>query len=249
LIRGLYTSATGMLALMSKQDVISNNLANVNTTGYKKDYISVRSFPEALVYAEGGRSSSMDALAPIGQLSAGVGIGKTGFINSNGNLRQTGGDFDLALAGDGLFTVKTPAGEMYTRNGNFGLDSLGRLVNQDGHLVMGESRPVKIEGDDVVVDVSGRIFVDGSYVDTLKIRRFNEEELRKAGSNAFVASSKGEVVDAVVRQGYLEGSNVDVVSEMVEMIAMVRSFEANQRILKSQDELMSRAVNDVGRLA
>lgn len=249
MIRGLYASATGMLTLMNKQDVIANNLANSNTTGYKRDYMTIASFPEALVYASEGQTGSSHTQAPIGLLGPGVGIGGTGFINSDGSLRQTGGSFDLALSGDGFFAIKTPAGEMYTRNGNFGLDGLGRLVNQDGYLVLGEGGPIKIEGDDVAIDDLGSVQVDGAYVDTLKIRKFNEDGLQKAGSNTFKASSQGETADIVVKQGYLEASNVDVVSEMVEMITTVRSFEANQRILKSQDEMLGRAVNDVGRIA
>jgi flagellar basal-body rod protein FlgG len=225
-----------MLALISKQDVIANNLANVNTTGFKRDYASLRSFSEELVYAMEGRPDSGYSQTPIGTLSSGVGIGETGFINTN------------ALSGDGFFAVSTPTGERYTRNGNFNVDGLGRLVDQDGNFVLGESGPVAIDGNDVVIDEMGRVFVDTVQVDTLRIRGFDSDELRKVGDNLFVASTQGRTADAVVKQRYLEGSNVDVVGEMVEMMATSRSFEANQRILKSQDEMLGRAVNDVGRI-
>src|SRR3990172_7178883 len=139
MIRGLYSSALGMLALTNKQDVIANNLANANTAGFKKDYISIVSFPEAIVNASERYGTSTYQQTPIGFLSSGVGIGQTGFISSSGVIRQTSSSLDLALSGDGFFAVQTPQGEMYTRNGNFAKDNLGRLTTQDGLLVLGEN--------------------------------------------------------------------------------------------------------------
>lgn len=250
MIRGLYSSALGMLALTNKQDVITNNLANASTTGYRRDYISITSFPEALVYAQDRHSASKYAQTAVGWLSTGVGIGRTGYINSNGAVKQTGATFDLALSGDGFFAIQTPQGERYTRNGNFAKDSMGRLVTQDGHMVLGEKGPITITGDTVIIDPSGRIQVDGKFIDTLKVRSFAGGELEKAGSNAFIAGTEGKLSqDSLIRQGFLEGSNVDATREIVDMMMTVRAFEANQRILKTQDEILGRAVNDVGRLA
>ncbi|MDP2210738.1 MAG: flagellar hook-basal body complex protein [Candidatus Aquicultor sp.] len=249
MIRGLYTSATGMLALMNKQDVISNNLANINTTGFKRDYASITSFPDALVYASEKSVGTQAAQTPIGWLSTGVGIGQTGFINTDAPLRHTGSMLDVALSGNGLFAVGTQAGERYTRNGSFGIDGLSRLVDQDGNLVLGENGAIAINGDEVFIDETGNIYVDDTFIDKLKIRHFEADELEKAGSNLFISQSEGKASEARVRQKYLEGSNVDVTIEMVDMITTVRSFEANQKILKSQDEILGRAVNDVGRLA
>lgn len=249
MIRGLYTAATGMLALMNKQDVIANNLANVNTTGFKKDYVSLTSFPEALVYAQGRQADASYMKTPIGWLSSGVGIANTGFIDSGGTLRQTGGTFDLAITGDGFFAIQTPAGERYTRDGSFTKDSLGRLVNQDGNLVLGENGVVNVRGNDISIDGSGKIYVDGNYVDTLKIRRFSNGELEKNGNNMFIANSSGQrSTDFTIKQGYLEGSNVDATAEMVDMGTTIRSFEANQRVLQAQDDTLGRAVNEVGKV-
>lgn len=249
MIRGLYASATGMLALLGKQDVISNNLANVNTAGFKRDYASITSFPDTLVYASENRVGTQAAQNPIGWLSTGVGIGKAGFINTDAALRHTGSMFDVALSGNGLFAVGTQAGERYTRNGSFGIDGMNRLVDQGGNLVLGENGAITINGDEVRFDETGNVYVDDAYVDKLKIRQFDADELDKAGSNLFIAQAEGRASEARVRQMYLEGSNVDVTIEMVDMITTVRSFEANQKILKSQDEILGRAVNDVGRLA
>lgn len=238
-----------MLALMNKQDVIANNLANVNTTGFKKDYISVTSFGQALVYAQERQSGANSAKSPIGWLSSGVGIAGTGFINSSGTLKATGGTFDLAVTGDGFFAIQTPAGERYTRNGSFTKDGFDRLVDQDGNLVLGEKGVVTVKGNEIKIDEAGRVYADGTYADTLKIRSFSNGELEKNGSNTFIASSGGQKpADFAIRQGYLEGSNVDATAEMVEMVATIRSFETNQRVLKAQDEMLGKAVNEVGRL-
>jgi len=250
LLRGLYSSATSMLALMNKQEVIANNLANANTNGFKRDYISIRSFPEVLIAASTQGVGSSSLSQPIGRLSFGVGIGETGFVDTLGVLKETGEALDLALAGEGYFAVQTPAGEMYTRNGNFSKDAFGRLVDQDGNFVLGENGIIKINGSKILIDTSGKVFVDDTYKDTLKIRSFSKGELEKLGNNTFMANSAGKMAsNVVVKQGYLEGSNVDATSEMVDMIATIRSFEANQRVLKTQDELLGRAVNDIGRLA
>ncbi len=249
MIRGLYASATGMLALMTKQDVIANNIANANTTGFKRDYASITSFPEALIYAQERSADAHYTQSSVGSLSMGVGIGRTGFINTDGVLRQTGAKLDIALSGDGLFAIQTPSGEMYTRNGNFTKDGYGRITDQDGHLVLGEKGTIRITGNEVFVDEAGKVYVDGTYVDTLKTRQFSAGELEKAGSNTFAASSNGTKASVIIRQGYLEGSNVDATSEMVDMMAVGRSFEANQRVLKTQDDILGKAVNDVGRVA
>jgi flagellar basal-body rod protein FlgF len=249
-IRGLYGAATGMIALMDKQDVISNNLANVNTPGFKKDYASISSFPEMLVYASDRQSSSNTDYRSIGKMGFGVGIGQTGFVMSNGVLRNTGAPLDLALSGGGFFAVKTSGGEQYTRNGSFSKDAYGRLADSDGNLVLGEKGTISVNGKEVLIDNGGRVQVDGKYVDTLKVRSFPRNALTKVGANLFSASTGGVVSkDLSIRQGYLEASNVDSTGEMVDMVQTIRAYETNQRILKTQDEILGRAVNEVGRVS
>lgn len=250
MIRGLYGAATGMMALMNKQDVISNNLANVNTPGFKKDYASIESFPEMLVYESERQSSENTDYRIVGKMGFGVGIGQTGFVMSNGVLRNTNAPLDLALSGGGFFSVQTAEGERYTRNGSFSKDAYGRLVDSDGNLVLGENGSISANGKDILVDTNGRIQVDGQYVDTLKIRSFPRNALTKVGANLFSASTGGVVSeDLSIRQGYLEASNVDSTGEMVDMVQTIRAYEINQKILKTQDEILGRAVNEVGRVS
>lgn len=248
MIRGLYASATGMLVLMNKQEVIANNLANANTTGFKQDYAQITSFHDALLYETSLIDGSSGSPAPIGQLSTAVGVGEKGFISKDGELRQTGASFDIALRGDGFFAIQTPVGEVYTRNGGFSKNGRGMLVDQAGNLVLGEKGPIEVSGKEIMIENSGKVLVDRKPVDTLKIRRFDKGELIKIENNVFSASSKGKPATGVsVKQGYLEESNVDLPRETVDMLITARSYEANQRVLKVQDELLGRVINDVGR--
>jgi flagellar basal-body rod protein FlgG len=234
---------------MNKQNVISNNLANVNTPGFKKDYASIVSFPETLVYASESQSPSNTGYGLVGKMGFGVGIGQTGYIMSNGVLRSTGNPLNVALSGNGFFAVKTDEGERYTRNGSFSKDAYGRLADSEGNLVLGEKGTISVNGKEVSIDVSGRIKVDGKYVDTLKVRSFDRGALTKIGGNLFSASAAGAVTkDLSINQGYLEESNVDSSEEMVEMVQVLRTYETNQKVLKTQDEILSKAVNEVGRV-
>jgi len=255
MLRGLNIAATGMLAEMNKQDLIANNLANVETNGFKRDVLAFESFPMALVYAyesgSSGKSYQDTSPAPIGYLGTGVGVTEAMIDYSQGAFRRTENELDFALMGDGFFAVQTPDGERYTRNGNFMLDAQGQLVNSDGYPVLGQNGTIQISGTKVSVDESGNISVDGQTIDSFKLVVFSQSDaLEKVGHNLFAAGAAGApATDVEVAQGCLEASNVNVVKEMVEMIATLRAYEANQRVIRSQDEMLGKAVNEVGKLA
>ncbi|MDI6799685.1 MAG: flagellar hook-basal body protein [Actinomycetota bacterium] len=261
MIRGLYASALGMLAQMNKNDVIANNLANVNTNGYKRDAASVVSFSLAPIKSVEGSAPSAQTPS-VGYLGMGVGLGKTVFDPTQGALRQTGGELDFAISGEAFFTVQTPSGNMYTRNGSFSLDSTGQLVDGNGYLVLGQDGPIKIEGSEVVADLLGNIYVDGVKKDTFKIVAVEKAEgegqakalktqdvFKKEGNGLFSAASEPAAATGFqVVQGTVETSNVDLAREMTEMIATFRAYEANQQAISSHNETLGKAVNEVGRL-
>jgi len=253
MVRGLYAAATGMLAEMSKHDVIANNLANINTVGFKEDTLTFESFPLVLVKAMEG--NKINNTSSIGYLGTGVGISETVFDNSQGALKETGNKLDFALTGDGFFVLSTPGGEMYTRNGSFTLDTQGRLVDAHGYFVLGQNGAIQVDGDEVSVDKNGDMVVDGEQMDSLRIVKFDqpEETLRKVGENLFQVSEGTVVVpqaadNVAVSQGFVEASNVNVAKEMIEMMISLRAYEANQKAIHSQDEMLGKAVNEVGRL-
>lgn len=263
MISGLYTAASGLIAQLQQQDVIANNIANVNTTGYKKDTALYVPFPEMFLYrindakvpVPGGVT---DAFIPVGMVGRGVQLRVDGirpdFI-TEGSYIETGNKMDLAIKGNGMFVVMTPQGIRYTRDGSFSIDAEGTLVTKDGFPVLGQRGTITVNGGDVRVDEAGRVFVDNNEIDTLRIAIFSKEDvLRKQGNNLFYLANgnllpEDSYVDYVkIKQGYLETSNVNVIREMVDMITAYRAYEAAQKSIQSQDQTLNKVINDVGNI-
>ncbi|MEI7541641.1 MAG: flagellar basal-body rod protein FlgF [bacterium] len=264
MISGLYTAASGLIAQTQQQDVIANNLANVNTTGYKKDTALYVPFPTVFLNrinddktpVPGGMA---DAMPPIGYMGRGVELRVDGVrpqTTEEGSYVETTNNLDLSIKGNGMFVVMTPNGERYTRNGNFTLDSNGVLVTQQGNPVMGQAGKISLNNNNIHIDEGGRVFEDKSEIDTLRIAMFSKDDnLRKEGDSLFykldgVPLTEDHYVDQVqVKQGYLETSNVNVVKEMVEMITAYRAYEASAKAIQSQDQTLGKAVNDLGTIS
>lgn len=264
MISGLYTAASGLVAQTQQQDVIANNLANVNTTGYKKDTALYVPFPTVFLNrindekmpTPGGMADSM---VPIGYMGRGVALRVDGVqpqTTQEGSYVETTNKLDLSIKGDGMFVVMTPNGQRYTRNGNLTLDSDGVLVTQQGNPVLGQGGQIILNSGNIHIDEGGRVFDDKAEIDTLRVALFTKEDkLRKEGDSLFftldgAALSEDDYVDQVViKQGYLETSNVNVVREMVEMITAYRAYEASSKAIQSQDQSLGKAVNDVGAIS
>ena len=351
MVRGLYISASSAVAEAKRVDTIANNIANVNTTGFKKDIMVTESFPEVLIAKMGGKFPDKDILkqrssnneievdnenqrytartnsgffnvqtnlgisnsrsiqfelneegylvtpqgdyilgvngpinagdAPItvdsrgqvfaggtvvgqlkilnplnviGSISAGIHVDEVVTDFSQGHLEPTGNSLDLAIQGRGFFTLEVNGEERYSRDGSFTLNSEGYLVNKDGYRVLGEKGYIQINSKDININEKGEILSADNVVDRLKLVDFNDyKALRKEGDNLYKILTEdwidnGKHFEGIVNQGSIEGSNVNSVKEMVDMISMLRTYEANQRLIKAHDELLGKAVNDVGRL-
>lgn len=257
MVRGLYTAYTGMANEQKRLDIIANNLANAATVGFKEENVTNQAFDDVLTIKIRDNSEAFND-RPIGKMSLGVKLGEAFTSHAQGSLRQTGSSYHLALEGKGFFTMSVTdragnADIKYTRNGSFTLTRDGHIVDSDGNHLMGESGEVTIPIDtvDLVVDATGGIYADGSYVDTLLIADFEDYNyLLKSGDTMFEAVEGATVIPATasVNQGYTEQSNVNVVSEMVEMIAVTRAYEANQKVIQSIDQTLDLAVNSVGKV-
>jgi len=248
MIRGLYTGASGMIAESIRNDSIANNLANVNTAGFKKDVAVNKEFGEMLIH----RINDGGGAPAIGSLGRGTMIDEIATIHSTGAMRPTGNDFDLAIEGKGFFAVETPAGVRYTRNGTFARNIMGELVTGDGYRVLGQNgTPVRINGNKMTVSDDGRVLSDGIEVARLQVVEFaNEKQLTKEGSSLYIASADGASQPATGRvcQGFIESSNVNVIAEMVNLINGYRTYETNAKTVQAQDQLLDKAVNDIGRV-
>jgi len=248
MIRGLYTGASGMVAEALRTDVISNNLANVNTAGYKKDVAITKEFSNILL----SRINDGKDAPVIGGVGLGTIVDEVATIHSAGMMRNTGNDFDMGIEGKGFFTVETPQGRRYTRNGTFAKNMQGDLITNEGYPVLGENGPISIgQGKKMLVRNDGTVVVDGQVVDKLAVVEFGDEkQLIKEGASLYNDSANQATVPATggVRQGFLEMSNVNVVSEMVNLIANYRAYEINGKVVQSHDQLIGKAVNEVGKL-
>jgi flagellar basal-body rod protein FlgF len=242
MIKGLYTSKAGMLSRQRQLEINANNLANINTNGYKKNQVFFR---HLIDFMQGAKDGNADLK---------IAQGDEVLDFSNGPLRQTDNPLDLAVVGDGFFVVQTPQGEVYTRNGNFTLDTQGKLVTQDGYSVMGASGEVQISGSDVRISEDGTITVDGTEADKIRLVKFDDPTgLLKIGGTYFSDEDDAMPMDVApesveLRQGYLEGSNVSGIQEVVEMIEMYRQFEMAQKAVSTQDQTLEKLINDAGRL-
>ena len=257
MVRGLFTAYTGMSNEQKRLDIVANNLANSATVGYKKDSVTNQAFDDVLTIKIKDNSEAYND-RPIGYMSPGVKIGEVYTSFEQGSLRQTENPYHLALQGEGFFQLAVTDSEgntntRYTRNGTFVLASDGHIVDNDGNRLMGENGEIVVPQNtvDIVVDEAGNIYSDGILVDTLAIANFEDYNfLIKHADTMFEAVEGAIEVDstAAVVQGYMEQSNVNVVSEMVDMIAITRAYEANQKVIQSIDRTLDLASNSVGKV-
>jgi len=279
MIPGMYTGASGMKAQMHRMDALSNNLANVDVTGYKRDLSVSKAFPQMLIRRTNDNGvykfpfGSSDVAPVVGKIGTGVEYNESFTVFNQGALKQSNNPFDLALDGQGFFSVETTRGERYTRNGSFHLSKEGILVTKQGEPVLGENGIIRIKKNNFVVDKKGNVYQNAALsgdperlvsmeenewenlelVDTLKVVDFERPRfLKKEGDSLWKTTEEaGESQQAAlgsetkVEQGFLEGSNVNPVTEMVRMIEVNRAYEANQKTITTQDELSGRLINDV----
>ncbi len=275
MFRGFYTAASGMLSQQRRAEILTNNLANVNTPGYKADQLSLRAFPEMLISrihsGTTKKSGGKRMMFPVGTVNTGVYVQDATPDFRQGDLRKTELPTDFALqniampaneegiSGTVFFILQNPGGGVqYTRNGNFTLDSRGFLTTATGYYVLDiNGNPVQLENDGFRLTEDGYIEQNGAVVARLGIA-FSENPnlLRKTGAGLY-EPEEGELPSAydagpelafALKQGYVERSNVDAARTMTELLAAYRSFEANQKVLQAYDRSMDKAVNEIGKV-
>jgi flagellar basal-body rod protein FlgF len=250
MLDGMRMATEGMMQMSMKQDMVTNNLANVGTTGFRKESLVVESFSEVLERESNGKSE-------VGSTGGYENHGRFNQYSqthmSQGALKESGSAFDLALDDNGksFFTIQTGRGIEFTRGGNFQLSTSGHLVTTDGSFVMGHRGPIQVKGGNFKVSDDGVVSVDGREIDRLLISRFEDPKaMRRQGSSAFAAETNSVVAvsDFKVKQGYTEQANFNALTEMVDLMQTMRNFEANQKALQSHDQRLQKAVNELGRV-
>lgn len=349
MIRGLYIAASSAISENKRIDVIANNIANVNTSGFKKDSLITESFPDVLIKRIGPKDSrdlmsgtpaagnvgfesdgglyyasakagffnvqTPDGISKsksirftvndegyvttpqgdyvlglkgpiyagqkdlsvnekgevlagstvvdrlkvsnpvgfIGNMSYGVHVDEVFTDFEQGPLNQSGNPLDVAFQGKGFFTVETPKGERYTRNGEFTLDADGYLTTKEGYKVLGQNGYIQIKGKNITITEKGQVYSDENEIDTLKTVDFKDYKLLQKQGEGLFTDAGGDpqnmiAAEGTIQQGFSEGSNVNSVKQMVDMITVLRSYEANQKVIKTHDDMLQKSVNEIGRV-
>lgn len=247
MIKGIYTSALGLIPIQKKLEVVANNLANVNTTGFKRDDAFVGELINAkTLFRDGAIDPTVKDV-----------LQKTYTDYSQGPLEETRNPLDVAINGDGFFVVETTDGVRLTRDGSFTLSSDGILTTQTGAVVMGRGGPIRIDNmqqlksDSLVIDRDGTVKAGQRIYGQIKIVIPQDyQQISKVGNSLYSVSDLAVLheVDpqsANLRQGFLEGSNVNPIDEMIALIELQRNFEVGQKAIQSQDDSLAQA-NQVG---
>ena len=267
MVKGLYTAYTGMKEEQRRLDVLSNNLANASTNGYKKEVTINQAFDERLALRIND-SGNNDMPARLGGISMGDDVGEVYTDWSQGSFKVTDVKSNLAVAGDGFFAVSYTnknTGETsikYTRDGEFTVDRNGYLRTTDGDYVLNQfgamnsnnaaGNYIRIDPNtDYTVGYDGTIYQNNQAVGQIGLVDFTDYNyLSKDGDNYYTLVEGGtlQAADGSIKQGILETSNVNVVDEMVNMITIQRAYEAGQKMIQTEDSTLDKAVNQVGRV-
>ncbi|WP_426349156.1 flagellar hook-basal body complex protein [Alloiococcus sp. CFN-8] len=252
MIRGLYTAVSGLITQQSKQEVVTNNIANVNTIGFKSDKIVAESFKEVLIQNYDG-SSRGGKRQELGGLSLGSRIDETITSFTQGTIEDTDNERDFAIIGRGFFTVERDGNRFFSRDGSFNVDNQGFLVSSTGDRVLGvnsssnEITPIYVGNSNITLS-NNNIYIDNNLSYSFFTVDFDSyDNLEKIGDNLYSGDGSFRA-NCEVKQNALEKSNVNVVNEMLEMMTVMRNFESNQKVVQIIDETLSKAANEVGRI-
>jgi len=258
----IYTATSGAIAYQMRLEVLANNLSNINTTGFKEDRTIFRAYfpasqdPITQDLETTPISGETETIPPFLTSDVLVAFERTETNFSPGQLKHTGNPLDVAIEGNGFFSVQTPTGTHFTRNGNFSFNEAGILVTQEGFPALGSGGQITVDTDieEFLIDEEGNVWADGVQVDTLRIVDFSDpRNLEKVGNSQFAPTDpnvSGDRPEAYrISQGFIELSNVDGIRVMTEMLEVLRGYESYQKVIQSTDEVTSQAIKEVGQPA
>jgi flagellar basal-body rod protein FlgG len=259
MVKGLYSAYTGMIHQQHRMDVLTNNIANVSTNGYKKEGATSQAFKDMLAYKIKDSTENGRIVRYLGTNNPGVKIGETYTDFSQGSFRNTRSIYDVALSGPGFFAIEytNKSGETstkYTRDGNFTLNADGELVTQDGDYVLDNNgRHIVLDTltTDTVIERTGQIFQDGVLAAQIGVTDFEDYDyLAHFGENLWQPVEGATIIPSTAQMysSYLETANVSVVTEMVNMITTQRAYDTNQKVISAIDGTLDIAANQIPRL-
>lgn len=259
MLRGYYTAISSMIELQARQNVTANNIANINTSGYKSELVVSKPFDEILLTNKDKYINGVPKTQVLGGLSTGVRIDETLTDYSQGSILEDESNTSFALIGDGMFTVQKDDGTTaYTRSGVFKLDKDGYLVTTEGYRVMGirngtgALEPIQFNSSDIRMDYTNTLLEDGVQKYKFNIVNITDtKSVKKDIDNTYVALGQNvtqPLANYKIQQYAKESSNVDMVTETTNLMAIMRAFEANQSVVKTMDATMSQVASEIGKI-
>lgn len=253
MIRSMYTSVSAMINLEKKQSIVTNNIANINTSGYKSEQLISKSFGE-IKLIDSNRYTDKGANYNIGSLNPGVKIDEIYTDYGQGNLIKTDNKTDFAIEGNGFFEVEDLNGnKFYTRDGVFRINEQGYLVTSAGYYVTGNNTSndaterIYVGNSKLLLNKDNELNIQGQGTFKFNIVEFeNLKNLINVGENVYKGEGALESLNSIARQGYKEGSNVDIIDQQNQLIANLREFEANQKITQSVDSILRQIASEIG---
>lgn len=241
MVRGAYASASGMITKYKQIDVTGNNISNINTAGFKKDSLSAIPFGTQLLYNTADGQN-------VGTVAEGTVPGTVTSDLSEGTAEKTGLPTDLAILSDGFFAVQGLNGVRYTRSGSFTVDAGGYLSLATGQRLLGQNGPVRVGNDDFQVTADGTVMQNGKATDKILLYNSTTPQGAQKQADGFFTLTGAAAAAGKIQQGYLEGSNVNLVEEMTKLMASSRSYQTCQQAFKISDQSVQLAVEQVGSL-
>jgi flagellar basal-body rod protein FlgF len=237
-----------LLSDQARMERVASNIANATTPGYRRE-ILVESVAEPSPFAELVLAGEARAAKPVSSSKDAIVSSTLERDSRPGTLRPTGRSLDLAIAGPGYFELATEQGPVWTRLGQFQVDGRGRLVNAQGHALVGTGGEITVTSDKVSIDTEGRITESGQLVGQVRVVDWDAKRLSSTGNGTYVGTGPTRQVEpghVAIRQGFVENSNVDTAHEMVSLMATTRHFEATLRMLQGLDDMLGTAIRRLG---
>ncbi len=249
MIKGIYSAFSALEAAWKFQDVLANNISNANTIGYKRETVLHESFSDVLLTQTSQNPTPLanNSRSVLGSIGTGTYVAGSATDFTNGELQPTGNALDFAVD-KGFFAIQTADGQTYyTRDGRFTRDATGDLVTGVGdHVLDVNGNPVNVPSEDIAISADGVITANGQQAGQLMVVSFGPTDLQRAGASYFTSAVPGTQIAGQVHQGFLEGSNSSLTTEMTSLLAAQRTFEANQTILARLDETLNEAAGQLG---
>lgn len=249
MLTGMYTAVSAMLDLQTSQTVITNNMANVNTTGFKAEKVIYKTFDDVLVQNNDNHVNGKGTNQQLGILNPGVKIDEIKTNYEQGNIIETGNKTDFAINGKGFFTVRDEEGNIfYTRNGAFNVNQQGYLVTSSGAQVLNSNNePIYIGASNITVDNNNNLILSSGVVHRFNIVDFdNYDGLEKVGENLYTGQGARATNEYKVQNMAKESSNVDIIQSTADLMANLRAFEANQKVVQVMDSILGKMASEIG---